>query len=95
MAILTEVKQLVDGVDIVTAKDIMDTQETAISAINKAEEALEKANNAPTESYDDTELRQLIASKLPLSGGTITGTLGIVGWTISQDSSGNLVFTKG
>ena len=32
MSILTEVTQLVDGVDIVTAKDIMDTQETAINA---------------------------------------------------------------
>lgn len=32
MSILTEVTQLVDGVDTVTAKDIMDTQETAINA---------------------------------------------------------------
>ena len=37
MAILTEVTRLVDGVDSVTAKDIMDTQETAIHANQVAE----------------------------------------------------------
>lgn len=64
MAILSKVTQLVDGVDVVSAKDIMDTQETAISAINKAEDALEKANNMSGESYDDTELRNLIDKKV-------------------------------
>lgn len=53
MAILTQVTQLVNGVDTVSAEDIMDTQETAIDAHNKSvtaetvsQEALEKANEA-------------------------------------------------
>lgn len=50
MAILTQVTQLVDGVDTVTAKDIMDTQETAINANNNATTAVSTANSANTKS---------------------------------------------
>lgn len=55
MAILSEVTQLVDGVDVVSAKDIMDTQETAISAITKAGNAEKLAKigyDMPSNTYE-------------------------------------------
>lgn len=72
MSILSEVTQLVDGVDVVSAKDIMDTQETAISAIKKAGEALDKANNMSGVEYDDTELRGLINNKASLDASNLS-----------------------
>lgn len=80
MSILSEVTQLVDGVDVVSAKDIMDTQETAISAIKKADEALDKANNmSGGNEYDDTELRGLIDNKANLDASNLS-TSNVSSW---------------
>lgn len=92
MAILNKVTQLVDGIDIVTAKDIMDTQETAISAINKAEEALDKVKDTPSggNEYDDTELRGLIDKKAELDASNLSD-VNVASWKsklgVGQSSS--------
>lgn len=90
MSILSEVTHLVDGVDVVSAKDIMDTQETAISAITKAEAALDKANNMSGSSYDDAELRGLINSKANLDASNLSDS-NVASWKsklgVGQSSS--------
>lgn len=42
----------------------------------------------------NSAISELQSNKLDKTGGTISGTLGISGWNINQDSAGNLVFTK-
>lgn len=77
MAILTQVTQLIDGIDTVVAKDIMDTQETAINANNNASSAVSTANTAvSTANYAEEVAQQALDAVLEAGGAILYDTTG-------------------